>query len=126
MGVPRTPRERRWFGAAARPRSGAAAAAMAAICLIASFAGARAEDRLRIITSGNYPPFVFSDADGALGGFEIDFANALCTILAVHCQFIDLPFEQTIPALIAGRGDAVIASLSITEERSKRVAFTNR
>jgi ABC-type amino acid transport substrate-binding protein len=126
MGIPRTPHESRRFGTAAWLRRGATAAAMAAICLIASFAGARAEDRLRIITSGNYPPFVFSDASGALGGFEIDFANALCAVLAVRCQFIDLPFEETIPALVAGRGDAIVASLSITAQRRKVVAFTDR
>ena len=110
----------------ARLRHGAAILAMGVVCLMATILGARAEDRLRIITSGNYPPFVFADASGALGGFEIDFANALCAVLAVRCQFIDMPFEQTIQALVDGRGDAIVASLSITAERRKLVAFTDR
>jgi ABC-type amino acid transport substrate-binding protein len=61
-----------------------------------------------------------------LAGFDVDFANALCTILIMRCRFIDMPFDQTIPALIARRGDAIVASISITEERKKLVAFTDR
>ena len=61
-----------------------------------------------------------------MAGFDVDIANALCTVLAAHCVVLDLPFEEMIPALVAGRGDAVIASLSITEERKRLVAFTNR
>jgi ABC-type amino acid transport substrate-binding protein len=100
--------------------------ALALLCLIFALGPARAEERLRIITSGNYPPFVYADAAGGLSGFEIDLANALCAILGARCEFIDLPFEQTIPALLAGRGEAVVASLSITEERRRLVAFTDR
>src|SRR5207245_6522231 len=101
-------------------------AVLALACLTASLAGASAEEQLRIITSGNYPPFIYSDSSVALTGFEIDFADALCAVLAMRCQFIDLPFEETIPALIAGRGDAIVASLSITAERKKLVAFSDR
>src|SRR5437773_7741039 len=72
---------------------------------------AQANGELRFITSGNYPPFVYTDANGALAGFEIDLANAVCATLARRCQFVDLPFEQIIPALIAGQGDAIVASL---------------
>src|SRR5207247_2178167 len=31
--------------------------------------GARAEDQLRVITTGDYSPFVYTDASGALTGF---------------------------------------------------------
>src|SRR5437867_4488716 len=102
-------------GSAAR-RSGVVRTLLAGLALLfvcafpAQGGGARAEDELRVITTGDYSPFVYTDASGALAGFEIDFAKALCAILAVRCQFIDLPFEETIPALLAGRGDAIIAS----------------
>jgi ABC-type amino acid transport substrate-binding protein len=99
---------------------------MAVACLTAPILAARAEDQLRIITSGNYPPFVYSGPGGGLAGFEIDFANAVCTVLAAHCEFIDLPFDRTIAALTAGRGDAIVASMSITAERKRLAAFTDR
>jgi ABC-type amino acid transport substrate-binding protein len=86
---------------------------------------ARAEDRIRFILDGVYPPFTYPGSNGSLTGFDIDIANALCAALALRCEFIDLPWEQTIPDLIAGQGDAIIASMSITEERKKLVAFTN-
>src|SRR5258707_8848780 len=112
--------------ARARLEAGAAALTAALLCLLATLVGAHAEGRLRIITNGNYPPFVYTDSTGALAGFEIDLTNALCAVIAMHCEFTDTPFEETIPALIAGRGDAIVASMSITEERKKLVAFTDR
>jgi arginine/ornithine transport system substrate-binding protein len=109
-----------------RLRRYATVSLMTAVWLMAMLGGVRAGDELRVITSGNYPPFVYTGSDGTLTGFEIDFANALCAVLAMRCVFADLPFEKTIPALIAGKGDAIVASLSITEERKKLVAFTDR
>jgi polar amino acid transport system substrate-binding protein len=85
----------------------------------------RADEELRVITGGPLPPFMYLDATGARAGFDIDIANALCATLAMRCSFIDLPFEQMIAALTAGQGDAIIASMTITEERKKLVAFTN-
>jgi lysine-arginine-ornithine-binding protein len=101
-------------------------AAIAIAWLSTSQMPARGEDELRIITSGNYPPFVYTGPSGTLAGFEIDFTNAVCAVMAVRCQFVEMQFNQTIPALIAGRGDAIVASLSITEERKQLVAFTDR
>jgi ABC-type amino acid transport substrate-binding protein len=106
-------------------RAGAIALATA-VGFIALLAGARAENVLRIITTGDYPPFVYTGANGTLVGFEIDIADAVCAVLSARCQFTDLPFEEVIPALVAGRGDVIVASLSITAERKKLVAFTNR
>ena len=103
-----------------------AIAASTAVGFIAMLASAHADDELRIITTGDYPPFDYTGPDGTLVGFEIDIANAVCAVLSARCQFTDIPFEEMIPALIAGRGDAVIGSVSITAERKKLVAFTNR
>jgi ABC-type amino acid transport substrate-binding protein len=86
---------------------------------------ARAEEELRVITGGPLRPFMYLDATGARAGFDIDIANALCAALVMRCSFIDVAFEEALPALIAGKGDAVIASMTITEERKKLVAFTN-
>jgi lysine-arginine-ornithine-binding protein len=115
-----------WLEIVSSRRQALSLAAMAVAWLTASQAPAHGEDELRIITSGNYPPFVYAGPGGNLKGFEIDFANAVCAVMAVHCQFVEMQFSQTIPALIAGRGDAIVASLSITEERKKLVAFTDR
>src|SRR5204863_3699792 len=90
------------------------AGAAALICIPA--AAASAADELRIIRGGVYPPFTYLDASGAMVGFDVDIADALCTVLAVHCVIADVSFEQMIPALLAERGDAIIASLSITED----------
>lgn len=101
-------------------------AALICCAMPAPGGSAQAEDQLRIIRDGVYPPFSYRDAAGTMIGFDVDITAALCAVLTVRCVILDLPFEEMIPALLAGRGDAVIASLSITEERKKRVAFTNR
>src|SRR6059036_776768 len=94
----RRPGPREAVTAAGRLNAGVAAMTAALLCLAATLVAARAEDRLRIITSGNYPPFVYTDNAGVLTGFEIDFANAVCGVLAMRCEFVEMEFEETIPA----------------------------
>lgn len=85
-----------------------------------------AADKLRVGVEGAYPPFSWKEADGTLKGFDIDFANALCEKLGRECELVEQDWDGMIPALIAKKFDVIVASMSITEERKKKVDFSNK
>ncbi len=85
-----------------------------------------AAEKLKIATEGAAPPFSTVTADGKLAGFDVDIANALCTQMKIECEIVAQDWDGMIPALKAGKFDAIIASMTITEERKKQVAFTNK
>jgi len=89
-------------------------------------APAATQTALKIGTEGAYPPFNNLTADGQLVGFDIDIANALCAEMKVTCEFVTQDWDGIIPALQAGKFDAIIASMSITPERAEKVDFTNK
>lgn len=102
--------------------------ALAALALGAmSAAQAQAPDwkKIRIGVEGAYPPFSEVGPDGKLKGFEIDYANALCAEMKAECTLVQQDFDGLIPALQARKVDAIIASVSITDERKKAIAFSN-
>jgi putative lysine/arginine/ornithine/histidine/octopine transport system substrate-binding protein len=43
-------------------------------------------DVLRIGTEGAYAPFNYTNADGTLGGFDVEIANAICADMEVTCD----------------------------------------
>ncbi len=81
---------------------------------------------LRIGVEGAYPPFSKTNPDGSVVGFDIDIANALCMVIGVKCILVTQDWDGMIPALLSRKFDAIIASMSITAERKKRVAFTGK
>jgi len=79
---------------------------------------------VRIATEGGFPPFNYVDAHNQPQGFEIDLAKALCDVMAVTCTFVLQDWDGMIDALLAKRFDAIMSSMTITDERRRRIAFS--
>ena len=98
------------------------------LLLALTFQAANAADEpvpstLRIGTSASYPPLTFRQ-DGELQGVEADLARAVGEDLKVKTRLVEMPWEDLIAALNDKRIDVIMSGMSVTEERSRRVLFT--
>jgi len=83
------------------------------------------EKKIRIIAEVTAPPFGFFDKNGQPDGSEIATTKQLAKDLSVELELVQDTGAQRIPALLAGRADVAISSLSITIDRAKTVMFAN-
>ncbi len=81
-------------------------------------------DKIKIGTEGAYPPWNAKDASGNLIGFEVDLAKELCTIMKHECTIVEQDWDGMIPALLMRKFDAIMAGMSITDERLKTINFS--
>lgn len=82
-------------------------------------------DKITIVTEAAYPPFSMINDEGNLTGFDVDIAHALCLEMNVTCSVVAGNWDNLIPGVVNGDYDAIIASLSITEDRKKDISFSD-
>ena len=81
-------------------------------------------DSIRIGTEGAYPPWNAKDESGKLIGFEVELANFLCIYMKRDCTIVEQDWDGMIPGLIMRKYDAIMAGMSITDERLKTINFS--
>ncbi|OCP36047.1 transporter substrate-binding domain-containing protein [Ensifer sp. LC163] len=79
---------------------------------------------ITVATEGAYAPWNFTEAGGKLAGFEIDMLEDICPRMKVKCDIVVQDWDGLIPALNAGKFDAIVAGMLITEERQKVITFS--
>ena len=92
----------------------------------AELADVRKRGELRVVMSGEYPPFSQPAPDGSLTGFDADVAREIAKRLGVRARLIKAEFPSIIAGLQAGQFDIAVASQSKTPERERAVDFLSR
>lgn len=98
---------------------------LAGAAFIASAIAAQAEVRFGILNEA-YPPFFAKDAGGTWKGWEIEIMDAVCAEMKEKCSIVESSWDGLIPALEAKKFDVIWASMSITDDRLKKIDFTDK
>ncbi|MEQ8903092.1 MAG: transporter substrate-binding domain-containing protein [Roseovarius sp.] len=85
---------------------------------------AMAQDVVRLGTEGAYPPWNFINDAGEVDGFERELGDELCKRAELNCEWVTNDWDSIIPNLVSGNYDAIIAGMSITDERDEVIDFT--
>jgi len=83
-----------------------------------------ASDKIKIATEGAYPPWNSKNEAGKLIGFEVELAWSLCRYIGRQCEIVEQDWDGMIPALQLRKYDAIMAGMSITDERKKVITFS--
>src|SRR5271165_153537 len=81
--------------------------------------------KIRVAIDVANPPFGVLDKNGQPDGSDVAVARQLAKDLGAEIEFVQVPSTGRIPALLAGRADVTIASISVTTDRAKAVMYCN-
>lgn len=85
---------------------------------------ASASDTLKIGSYPANPPWEYKNEAGTFEGFEVDIINEIAKRLGTEAEISGLDFRALFVATASKRIDAVISSLTITNERLEAQSFT--
>src|SRR5215469_285328 len=83
------------------------------------------EKKIRVAIDVGNPPFGILGKDGQPDGSDVAVARQMAKDMGVELEFVQVPSTGRIPALLAGRADVTIASISVTTDRAKTVMYCN-
>ena len=83
-----------------------------------------AEQVITCATDATWPPMEMVNADKEIVGFDIDFLNAVAKEAGFRVEFKNTAWYGIFAGIAAGKYDAIISSVTITEERKKSMSFS--
>ena len=83
----------------------------------------RQRGELVIATDPTYAPFEYME-NGKLQGFDVDIANEIGKTLGVKVRWVAMEWAGVLGALETRKVDAVLAGVTITDERKKNIGFS--
>ena len=82
--------------------------------------------KLRVATEASYPPFENVDENTKeLIGFDIDLMKAVAAKSGYEVDFQNTPFDSVLTGVSTCQVDAAISAITITEERRKKMSFSD-
>ncbi|TFJ92499.1 transporter substrate-binding domain-containing protein [Lentibacillus salicampi] len=85
--------------------------------------GSNLKDTYTVATDSSFVPFEFKE-DGEYVGFDIDLINAIADEVGFDIELEVTNFDGIIPGLQTGSFDIALAGISITEERAKKIDYS--
>lgn len=90
-----------------------------------TLAAIKKKGEIHVAIEGAYPPYNFINDKNELEGFDADIANEVAKKLGVKAVLVVNPWDSMIPALTGKKFDIIISDMAITEERKKKVSFSD-
>src|SRR5690349_6132158 len=98
-----------------------AAAAMVVALSLTAFATPKS---IKVATDATWPPMEMVDANKQIVGYDIDFLNAVAKEAGIVVEFKNTAWDGIFAGLDSGQYDAIISSVTITDERKAKYDFT--
>ena len=72
-----------------------------------------------------WPPFEFTDEDGAIIGFDVDMLNAIAEEEGFEIEFINVAWDPLLAGMATCNYDLSASAMTITEERAQSFNFSD-
>lgn len=86
--------------------------------------GQQEDNKIVVATDATWPPMEFVNEDKEIVGFDIDLLNAAAEAGGFEVEFKNTAWDGIFAGLANENYDAVISSVTITEERKKSMDFS--
>lgn len=97
---------------------------VAVLFMVVTSGQAAAPRKVVVATDATWPPMEMVDANKQIVGFDIDFMNAVAKEAGFVVEFKNTAWDGIFAGVEADKYDAIISSVTITEERKKKYDFS--
>ncbi len=80
--------------------------------------------KIVVATDATWPPMEYVDENKEIVGFDIDLMNAIAKEAGLEVEYRNVAWDGIFAGLAAGEYDAVISSVTITDERKEQYDFS--
>ncbi len=85
---------------------------------------AAARTKIVVASEASFPPMEYIDDSGTIIGFDIDLIKAVAKEAGLEVEIQNVAWDGIFGALQSGNADLIASSVTITDDRKARFAFT--